>query len=146
MNLLKTATREGIYLRTVAVLIFVWMLLPSGLFLRPHSLQFTPNPAGGYMVDFARAKPLGAVRAKWHTELRSRSECEAAARDLTSYEARGLKAVGFPLRDALARCLRKDLPFSYAQYHTVYALGLLPLRTSLTVWHCPAIGVPCLRD
>ncbi|MFG6535683.1 hypothetical protein ACGYK5_17800 [Sulfitobacter sp. 1A16787] len=134
--------RELTFWRAALVCAAIWSLVPSSLFLRPHSLTVSAV-AGGYEAAFARATPLGSVRAAWHTEVQGRVECDAQDDGLTRYEARGLEVVPFRIEPGLAACLGPDQPFAYVTTHTVFLAGLVPLRPATTVWLCPALGKPC---
>jgi len=129
--------------RAALVAAALWVLIPSNVFLSPHAVTFLPTAQGGYEVGFARATPFGDVRASWHAEIRARAECEAQGKGLSVYEDRGLAVVSYKLSPALAACLEPGTPFAYVTTRTVYLAGLIPLRSSQSVFYCRGLGRPC---
>lgn len=138
--------REMTFLGLMLVSFAIWVMLPTGLFLRPLSLEVRAGPAGGYQAAFARETPFGAVRASWHTEIQSLSECEQSGTGLTYYEARGTRVVPYDLSARLAACIVPGVPFAVVTWRQAYVLGVVPLRPSQTVFFCRHLGAPCVQS
>lgn len=125
----------------ILLLVFLWLAVPSSLFLSPVSWSYNPDTQ---LVTLARVVrwPGGEVQAAWSTELWTRSGRECTASGLNTYHNDRVQVV-YDTPVSLTPCLSQgDHNVAGVVSWSVRVLGVLPLRSAtLPIEYRPGEGL-----
>lgn len=110
------------------VLTIAWALVPSSVFIRVISMDITEEG----VVRFVRETPMGAVQARWHSEIylvdADGRECNSGDWHWANYQPVPGNVVSYEIGEWADRCLEAGPPFYIVTTRQVMLFGIIPLR------------------